>query len=315
MVHSFHQDSVSVSGDFGIWRDAVCDALIDLDFKMTQDAPFSGNLRRRTFRDTRIIDVCASGHSVARDNSRIRRSSDDFVLLSRMIDGSATLIQNGREANLQPGDFAIYDTTIPYQFFLASSFKMTVMRIERDRFGHLVRDLGDATARRVSGSSGTGRIASMLIGELSNELEAIGDMTGRQMQDTMLGMVSAALNEIRNGPSVPSSEPRYQLAQRALRLVEDQLGNDELSCEFVAARLGVSCRYLRKVFADRGRSLSDIIWNRRLEEAHRQLVSKCGVQRSVTSIAFDCGFKDSAHFSRAFRARFGISPRDFRRSS
>ncbi|WP_420540995.1 helix-turn-helix domain-containing protein [Novosphingobium humi] len=276
------------------------------------DAPFQGEMRLRHLRETLVMDVRATAHSVTRDRARICRSTDDYVLLSRINSGSAVLCQNGRDAILEQGDFAVYDTAANYHIALRQPFAMTVMRIERDRFSRLVGNVTDLTAVSVRGNSGTGRVASLLIGEVCNELDAIGDATKRQMQDTMLGMVAAALLETRDGPSSGTSEPRYLLIQRAMRLVEDELGNEALSCEFVAQRLGISGRYLRKLFADQGRPLSDIIWDRRLVAAHNQLAGQRSVQRSITSIAFDCGFKDSAHFSRAFRARFGISPRDLR---
>ena len=34
--------------------------------------------------------------------------------------------------------------------------------------------------------------------------------------------------------------------------------------------------------------------------------------RSVSQIAIDNGFNDLSHFSKAFRGRFGASPRDYR---
>ena len=36
------------------------------------------------------------------------------------------------------------------------------------------------------------------------------------------------------------------------------------------------------------------------------------VSRSIGAIAYGWGFNDSAHFSRAFRARFDLSPREWR---
>lgn len=304
---------VNVIRDHVAWRDAVSEALIDLDFRVAEDSPFQARMRMGSLRDTLVMDVQATPHSVTRDQARIRRSGvDDFVLLSRIKTGQARIAQNGRDAILNPGDFAIYDTNVPYLIDLASAFSMTICRIERNRFAPLVSDIGELTALAVKGDAGTGRIASMLINEVSSEIDAIGDLTARQMQDTMFGMVAAALTELHTGMGRPTSEPRHLLIQRALRVVEDELGNDHLSCEYVARRIGITGRYLRKVFADQGRSLSDIIWERRLIAAHSLLASPRVVQRSITSIAFDCGFKDSAHFSRAFRARFGISPRDLR---
>lgn len=190
---------------------------------------------------------------------------------------------------------------------------MNVMRIERDHFARQVGAINELTALAVSGKSGTGRIASLLIEETISQLPTIGDGGVRQVSDTMLSLIAAALAEAAGErPADRMSEPRHLLVQRVIRLVEDELGNDELNCDYVARRLGISDRYLRKIFSERGSSLSETIWERRLIEAQRQLGQRVAVQKSVTSIAYECGFKDSAHFSRAFRSRFGISPRDFR---
>jgi AraC family L-rhamnose operon regulatory protein RhaS len=53
----------------------------------------------------------------------------------------------------------------------------------------------------------------------------------------------------------------------------------------------------------------------RLQAARRLLSSAALVDRSITEIAFECGFTSSAHFSTEFRKCFGASPRTFRRSA
>ena len=58
---------------------------------------------------------------------------------------------------------------------------------------------------------------------------------------------------------------------------------------------------------------SDYIWAQRLDAARRALCDPACAARTVSEIAFSLGFNDAAHFSRAFRARFGCSPRDVRR--
>lgn len=46
--------------------------------------------------------------------------------------------------------------------------------------------------------------------------------------------------------------------------------------------------------------------------ARRELSDPLHASRSVSDIAFACGFNDAAHFSRSFRARFGCAPRVLR---
>jgi AraC-like DNA-binding protein len=59
-------------------------------------------------------------------------------------------------------------------------------------------------------------------------------------------------------------------------------------------------------------SISEWIWAQRLDAARRDLCDPSLRARSVSAIAFSWGFNDAAHFSRAFRARFGCSARELR---
>jgi AraC-like DNA-binding protein len=74
-------------------------------------------------------------------------------------------------------------------------------------------------------------------------------------------------------------------------------------------------RYLHKVFSEDGETLNQYIWTRRLELCRAHLGRPDLSAKSITEIAFGCGFSNAAHFSRSFRARFGESPRAYRRSA
>jgi AraC-like DNA-binding protein len=47
----------------------------------------------------------------------------------------------------------------------------------------------------------------------------------------------------------------------------------------------------------------------RLRDAAARLATG---NEKVLDIAFDCGFGDVSNFNRAFRAEFGVSPREYR---
>jgi len=59
-------------------------------------------------------------------------------------------------------------------------------------------------------------------------------------------------------------------------------------------------------------SRSSLRGPRRLDATRRDLCDPALAARSISEIAFAWGFNDAAHFSRAFRARFGRSPRELR---
>ncbi len=66
------------------------------------------------------------------------------------------------------------------------------------------------------------------------------------------------------------------------------------------------------IFAGEKDSVSSVYPQRRLEEVAHQLTDTRWRGRSICEIAFDWGFNSAPHFSRSFRERYGLSPREYR---
>ena len=67
--------------------------------------------------------------------------------------------------------------------------------------------------------------------------------------------------------------------------------------------------YLQKLFEATGDNFTHYLRERRLQRCWADLANPAQAHRSVSDIAFGCGFSDAAHFSRSFRDRFGLSPK------
>jgi AraC-like DNA-binding protein len=76
---------------------------------------------------------------------------------------------------------------------------------------------------------------------------------------------------------------------------------------------GVSPRYVRMIFAARQENVSAYILRRRLEECAQQLTSVLWSGHTIAETASSWGFTSMAHFTRAFKDRFGVTPRQYRR--
>lgn len=107
---------------------------------------------------------------------------------------------------------------------------------------------------------------------------------------------------------------------RAVRLkaikadIRANTGNPRFSLEWLAARHGISPRYLRALFYGEGTSFTDFVLEARLSHAYRLLTDPRFSDRNVSAIAFESGFGDLSWFYQAFRRRFGMTPRDLRES-
>lgn len=114
------------------------------------------------------------------------------------------------------------------------------------------------------------------------------------------------------GAATPDTD-RPQLV-RAIQFIEDRLQDAELRPSVIADYAGISPRYLHYLFARRSETVMGYVRRRRVEEGARTLMAPGPREGTVTEIALDCGFNSATQFGRAFRAHFGQSPQQFRRS-
>jgi AraC-like DNA-binding protein len=304
--------SVPVSHRLPYWRDLVCDTFVDLACEMAKPRNFHGQIERWQYQDLAYSRVLSTAHTVIRDKSRIARSGHDHYLLSLQVKGKGSLLQDGRSTILQPGDFALYDVTRPYNLLFNDEFEQLVMQIPRAQMKARLFDIENLTAVKVSGKEGAGRLASTLIAQTASQLPFLDAESLAQAQNCVLDLTANALAGVHGKRSEIVSEGQELTIRRILHYLEDVLSDPALTCESVAAAHGISERYLRKLFQSKGHSVSEWIWMRRLERAKGDLQNPRLAHRSITSIAYDWGFKDTAHFSRAFKKRFDQSPRELR---
>ena len=100
---------------------------------------------------------------------------------------------------------------------------------------------------------------------------------------------------------------------QAKQFIEANLSDPELSPGTVADAMRISPRYLRVLFAEENETTSAYILRRRLEECASQMANSAWRSLTVSEIAFAWGFNSAAHFARAFRAKYGMAPSEYRR--
>lgn len=131
----------------------------------------------------------------------------------------------------------------------------------------------------------------------------LGAATARKALDILL----AAEGRTADAPQ-PHRTPR-RLSDSRLKtvalLIEQRLGSPP-GVRQLAATVGVSPRHLARLFVgETGLTPSGFIRDAQLAQS-RLLIET--TQRSLAHIASETGFADAAHFSHAFRKRFGVPP-------
>ncbi|MBO9576967.1 MAG: helix-turn-helix domain-containing protein [Sphingobium sp.] len=97
-----------------------------------------------------------------------------------------------------------------------------------------------------------------------------------------------------------------------LEHIDRNLADTELGIGSIARAFDISSRTIHKLFEGEAQTAARLIWDRRLERCREEMADPAMASRSITEIAHLWGFSDSQHFSRAFKQRFGVTPRDYR---
>ena len=93
------------------------------------------------------------------------------------------------------------------------------------------------------------------------------------------------------------------------RIIQPNLSEDEFSVEDIARQVYLSKRHLNRLLkAECGMSVKEVLIEMRLQEAYRLLQSEPGIV--IKDVSFRVGYNKPSYFSKIFRQRFGISPRE-----
>ncbi|OZC81656.1 helix-turn-helix domain-containing protein [Rhodococcoides fascians] len=297
---------------FDRWREEVSAAFVPLDASSSaSDGCFDGGLHSGSMGSLHISEVSGRCVDVRRTRAVIRRSDPGLVKVGVQLRGRGVVVQRDREAVLEPGDFAVYDTSEPYDLHFASDFAMFVLMFPRESLKIRPNDLSHVSALRIKGDDGVGSLVSPFLAGLRKGLSDGFSPSTRLFEDAVLDLVSAALDE--RAPHENQS-PGSVILAGAQSFIEANLSDPGLNTAMVAAARHISPRYLQKLFESDG-GVAAWIRSRRLECCRRDLEDPRHARDSIGTICARHGLVDSAHFSRVFKEAYGMSPRQARLAS
>ncbi|MGW2913462.1 helix-turn-helix domain-containing protein [Streptomyces asoensis] len=128
----------------------------------------------------------------------------------------------------------------------------------------------------------------------------------------VVDLVATLVDERIRGDVTPAASQGEHLVLRVRDHIDRHLADPGLSPGSVAAAHHISVRYLHRLFEGEGVTVSRLIQQRRLERCARELRRAAASAPPVSAVAQRWGFANPAHFSRVFRAAYGLSPREWR---
>ncbi len=238
------------------------------------------------------------------------------VLVLALLEGSGLVVEGQESVALAAGSLVLLDPARPWRVDLNTHFRAVVIRLESASFVlRLVRTSGQ-DLNTLSPRSGVGAVCLNLVCSIADQLDHLDRHELLPIEATLTELLVACLSHADEARShAPDHEPSsVQLGhlRRLCRTVEARLGDAELTLDAVAALEGLSPSYVQKLFRAASAGFADYLKVRRLERCRLDLANRALAHFTIAELCFRWGFNDAANFSRAFTARFGVSPKAYR---
>ncbi len=242
----------------------------------------------------------------SRPAGRARRDGVDHYTLLFTERGRWDARASGPDQQVADGEICLLDLARPLESRTEALSSLCLL-IPRPRLDALL-PAGNWHGVMPRGAAGT------LLGEylraLSPRLAGMSMAEAREVEQATLHLIAAALAPSALGPARDAPGVAAGLLATARARIEERLADPTLTPDRLAAELGLSRASLYRLFAPMG-GVAAFIQGRRLARVRARLADPRPVRR-LAEVAFGCGFASEAHFSRAFRARFGQTPREAR---
>jgi AraC-like DNA-binding protein len=296
-----------------MWRDVVCRSLVALDVKPADPERFFGRIAAGELGRLTMTDITSRPQDARRTQRLVSHDQQRYLKIGLLAAGRCVVTQHGREAQLGPGDLVCYETGAPYAFHMQTPFRLGVFMIPATGAEHRLRGFEKVTAIPVAGNTGLGGVISNALRSVlaGADADTNTNIAAMHIGEAVTDLAAALVAELA-GLTPDEKAARTALMGHIRAFIERNLTDPGLSPAAVAAGVNISVRYLYKLFEQDGVTVSEWIRNRRLDNTVRDLADPQLAHRTIAGIGARWGFPDPTHLSRVFRAREGISPREFR---
>ena len=229
-----------------------------------------------------------------------------------LLEGEGIVRQDGREALLRSGDFALCDGARHYELSCPEGSRMFVLGIPTAKLRrHLACPESLAAVAIRSVSAVAGLLSGLLRSYWLQCRHSLDGQSAEQIALAVLDLLGAACAHVPR--TLSERSPRGTAHRiRIINYIHAHLYDPELTPAQIARACRITTRYLHYLFSDGEETVTRYILRRRLEGCAQALMADSQLGRTVTAIAFDHGFNSATHFGRVFRAHFGMTPREYR---
>ena len=297
-----------------LWREHYAHTIFRAEVRPACANLFQAAVVSRALPQLHLLSGALSAVRIERTHEFLADGNDDAQLVINRA-GRISAIARGREVALREGDAVLVNSGELSVFDRATAGGSFSIRIPHSVLAPLVVDLDDAVMRLIPRRASALRLLASYARPLLEQDVLETPELQRLAVTHVHDLVALVLGATRDAGDLARSRGRGAALLRAAKaFIAENSSTPSLSVGSVAQHLGVTPRYLQKLFETDGATFSNFLLGKRLARAHRMLTDPRFDRSQVSSIAYEAGFGDLSYFNRNFRNRYDATPREIRKS-
>ena len=287
------------------WEQRVREVYFNLNVAFRNPQMGSGRLLDHNLNDMGVSCL----HSSAVQYHRAQASqTESYFLITLPIQNAIRMQQGKRDTVCERGHILLQHANEPYVFEYATENTLWVLKVPSRLLKQYIPHPETYTAMTFDGLQGIGRLFTQNVLILGEELFN-GRLAANQeayYTQFLLQLFAQVLNQDHRMVHSDNSNTRQAQLNKVQQFICQHVSNHELTPTYVAAACGISVRYLHSLFQSQATTFTRFLQQQRLQDAYDLLQQ--AHSRSITDIAYQCGFNDQSHFTRLFKHTYQITP-------
>ena len=312
-------DQVPTADLVDFLREVLAKMWLPMDIHPEDGTDYCAEFRASGLGPMQVVVMDVPPATVRRTPALISQADPDMLKMVLVRGGNTCVVgQDGRQARLSAGEFALYDTRRPYEVVCGAGddrptqmmtfmFPPSLLPLPRNQ----VRQLA---AVPFEASAGLGDVTAQFLLQLARNIDHYSPAEAARLSGAAMEVLATRLAHELDVHDWDTPEARrHALLTSVQAFIQRHLGDSGLSPPMIAAAHHMSLRSLHQLFHDEGLTVAGWIRKRRLECCRHDLSDPSLASRPVAAIAARWGFSSPGDFSRAFRAVHGLPPAEYRR--
>lgn len=311
-IFNVSTDHIAEDERVPLLREFYFRGVLKAEIEAREGKPAAASFTSHVLPEAQLLIGGLCGARVIRTKQLVADGDDSLALIVNR-SGVLGISERGHDLRLRAGEAVLTsaeDVTTFERLSLGSGFSL---RVPRRVLAPMIVDVDDAVMRvipeRAIGLRLLVDYAVALVHEKALAVPATRQLGVTHLHD-LLALVLGATDHARE--STGRRGIKAARLQKAKFLIVNNCWQQDISVATVAHELGVTPRYLQRLFEADGKTFSSFLTEQRLKRAHRMLREPDFAERPVSSIAYDVGFGDLSYFNRCFRRAYGATPSNVR---